>query len=164
MNELEYVNCIMSIWPPSTQELQSVIKLAEEALLRFPSSSKLHCIAGDLQLLHDEVTELNLKKSIGYNEKAIQVDRNCAEAYESLGHIYDVRYDYFEKAIGYFRKAIELGAGVTAYAGLARSLAQSGKRDEALQGLSLKRCPFANHPMICKLTEELLDGAWDPIK
>lgn len=163
MNELECIDCIMENWPPTAQELPSVIKFAESALLQFPSSSKLLCIAGDLQLLHDVVTEENINDSIAYNEKAIQVDKSCAEAFESLGHIFDVHYDDYENAIGYFRKAIELGAGETAYAGLAKSLAQSGKRGKAMKELTLARCPFANHPMISKLKKDLLDGAWDPI-
>jgi tetratricopeptide (TPR) repeat protein len=39
--------------------------------------------------------------------KAIQIDRNCVDAYLQLGILYSSQHDY-EKAIGFYKKAIEL--------------------------------------------------------
>jgi hypothetical protein len=61
-----------------------------------------------------------------------------------------------------FRKAIELGAGAGSWVGLARVLAEMGRREEALTLLAADTCPHASVREVVDVRGEIKDGRWDP--
>lgn len=163
MTEEQFVDQFQALWPPDPDQLPSAMALAQRALATFPASPGLLCIAGDLLRMQENVTDEDIGRSIGFYEKAIEADPDWADAYEELGHVYDVYDDNFDRAMACFRKAIALGAGWTAYAGLAKSLAQAGRRAEALEELSPVNCTFWEDASIQKVRDEINAGDWDEI-
>ena len=161
VTEKQFVDQFQALWPPKPDQLPSAMRLAHRAMAAFPASPGLLCIAGDLLRMQENVTDEDIGKSLGFYEKAIEADPNWADALEELGHVYDIHHENFDRAIPCFRKAISLGAGWTAYAGLAKSLAQSGRRLEALEELSHTKCPFTDHALIQNVRDEINAGDWD---
>lgn len=163
MTEDHFIFQFQTAWPPKPDELPGLFKLSETAVACFPSSPRLLCIAGDLLRMQENIAGDAISKSISYYEKAIEADPDWSEAYEELGHVYDVYHNKFDHAISCFRKAITLGAKWTAYTGLSKSLAQTGRRAEALEELSLEKCPFGELESIQKVRNEIDAGYWDEI-
>jgi len=59
-----------------------------------------------------------------------------------------------------FQKAINRGAGVDTYCGLARVLAELNREEEALSLLVPSRCPYSEEPEIVKIRTEIERGMW----
>jgi tetratricopeptide (TPR) repeat protein len=91
-------------------------------------------------------------------KEATRIDPEWAEAYEEIGYYYDVVADDPQQAVPAFRKAIALWAGLTAYLGLARALAELGEVQAALQVLD--DCPDREDPHLRELREEILERQW----
>ncbi len=134
----------------------AALRVAESAVLAFPGSAELQCALGDLIQLSDNETRKTADALTAY-QKALELDPSCAEAYEKIGYYWDVHGDDFERAEAAFRRAIELGAGATSYAGLARVLAERGNDSPAILSF-LDQCPCARHPK-CKNSEQRLRTA-----
>jgi hypothetical protein len=60
-----------------------------------------------------------------------------------------------------FRRAIELGAGVDSYVGLARVLAELGHDRQEILKL-LEECPFRDTAKVQEIRSEIEKGAWRP--
>ncbi len=81
---------------------------------------------------------------------------------QSLGYFFDAVDERLDEAERMFRKALEFGAGAGSWAGLARVLAELGRREEALELLAHHRCPHANPRDVVDVRGEIEDGRWDP--
>ena len=160
MDESEFMEKAMSMWPSGDESAIEALAIAREGLRMYPCSAKLLCIVGDLLQLRDATDDAIVESRRCY-QNAIASDLSCSEAYESLGYLSDVYDNNFLLAISYFEKAIGLGAGEWSYVGLARSLAQDGRREEALHALCPDRCPFHDKAPVSEMREEILAGAWD---
>ena len=105
----------------TTKEIEALEKAIEET----PNNPMLWCKRGDLIQLLDEASErYTLEEAEISYQKAIEINPINEEAYESLGHFYDCVLDDPRKAIEYFQRAIELGAGESAQLGLKQAKSQ----------------------------------------
>jgi tetratricopeptide (TPR) repeat protein len=93
-------------------------------------------------------------------EEARRIDPSCAEAHEEIGYYYDVLGDDPHRAVPAFRSAISLGAGKTAFIGLARCLAEIGDVSTALA--VLEGCIYQDDSDVRKIREEIMTGQWTP--
>jgi tetratricopeptide (TPR) repeat protein len=98
----------------------SVLARIEQELAR-ETSAELWILRGDaLQLTEGD--ELDLQEAENSYLKALELEPGSAEAYESLGYFtYGVKDDA-RASLPYFQRAIELGAGESAHAGLREAL------------------------------------------
>jgi tetratricopeptide (TPR) repeat protein len=139
------------------------LRLVELALAEHPQSSRLWNRRGDLiQLLDDDLASYSLNGARDSYERARAADPNDPEAYESLGYFLDAVDEQLDEAERMFRKAIELGAGAGSWVGLARVLAEMGRREEALTLLAADTCPHASVREVVDVRGEIKDGRWDP--
>lgn len=94
----------------------------EDELERAPSA-ELWILRGDALQLSDS-DEDDLDEVEASYRKAIELDPNSADAYESLGHFILAMDDDAEASLEYFRKALALGAGDSAREGLREAEAE----------------------------------------
>ena len=138
MTEDDYRNAIADAWESDDVVWSRVVELVERALRDYPNSAKLWCVLGDaIQMagLTEEIAPYPPDEVLRCYEKAASLDASCAEAQEEIGYYYDVLVDDPKRAVVAFRAAIRLGAGKTAFIGLARSLAEVGDANAALAAL-----------------------------
>lgn len=164
VTEEEYVDAIATDWPygiggEASPELQA---LADEAVAAYPRSAKLWCMRGDLIQLGSEESKYELLDALESYHRAVAVDPGFAEAYQEIGYYHDVYTEDFPAAEQAFRKAVELGAGMHSYLGLARVLAELGEKDKAIDVLSAERCPFYDDLDVREMRDEVEKGAWRP--
>ena len=139
------------------------VQLVEQALAEHPQSCRLWNRRGDLiQLLDEGSASHSLTAARDSYERARSADPNDPESYESLGYFFDAVEARIEEAERMFRRAIDLGAGAGSWAGLARVLAELGRRGEALTLLAPETCPHANVQDVVNVRDEIEDGRWDP--
>jgi tetratricopeptide (TPR) repeat protein len=138
------------------------LRLVEQALAEHPQSSRLWNRRGDLiQLLHEDLASYSLTDARVSYQRALAANPNDPEAYESLGYFFDAVDEQLDEAERMFRRAIQLGAGVGSWVGLARVLAEMGRRDEALTLLAADTCPHASVREVIDVRGEIKDGRWD---
>ena len=135
-----------------------VLESVEESLRIWPDSDELWCLLGDLIPLCEDETDYDLADVLSSYQKAVAINPHSAETHESLGYFYDVCEEENEKAESSFRKAIEFGAGMNSFTGLARVLAQKGKKPDALKLLS--SCAFNNDPKVREMEDDIKSGVW----
>jgi tetratricopeptide (TPR) repeat protein len=113
-------------------------------------------------LIQMSVLEANyeLADAAASYRQAVAVNPLFGEAYESIGYYYDVIEENFTVSETAFRKAVELKAGQNSYFGLARVLAEQGKREEVLQVLAPENCPFHSEFEIDILRDEIAEGQY----
>jgi tetratricopeptide (TPR) repeat protein len=165
MTEEDYRNAIADAWESDDVVWSRVVALVERALRDYPNSAKLWCVLGDaIQMagLTEEIAPYPPDEVLRCYEKAASLDAECAEAQEEIGYYYDVLVDDPQRAVVAFRAAIRLGAGKTAFIGLARSLAEIGDASAALA--VLEECTDQHDPDVRKIREEILSGEWTPIE
>ena len=139
------------------------LRLVDQALAEHPTSAGLWNRRGDLiQLLEDEAEPYSLADARTSYERARAVDPTDPQAYESLGYFFDAVAGRLGEAEGMFRKAIELGAGPSSWAGLARVLAQLGQVQEALDLLARSSCPCADARQVIDVRDDINEGFWSP--
>ena len=112
-----------------------------------------------IQMVDTEPSRYSLKDSKICYETAIARFPNDPEAYESLGFWYDIQNE-FALAETCFRNAMERSNSDSPVLGLARVLAQMGRRSEALAALT--QCSSPELPEAISLTEEIRNGDWSP--
>lgn len=156
----EHIDTIASKWPKGKEASSEILALAEEAVSAFPQSAKLWCMRGDLIQMSALEANYELADATASYQQAVTVDPLFGEAYESIGYYYDVVEINFAVSELAFRKAVELGEGQDSYFGLARVLAEQGKRDEALAALAPENCPFHSEFEIEILRDEIAEGQW----
>lgn len=111
MNEGEYIAAIRARWPSdAARDEPSVetIRLADEAVVAFPSSAKLWVMRGDLLQLADIETGYALEESERCYRAAIKADSSFIEGYRELAYFLDVVMGERRKSKRYFDKARRL--------------------------------------------------------
>ncbi|MFN0053786.1 MAG: hypothetical protein ACKV0T_16525 [Planctomycetales bacterium] len=143
----------------TADRFENAFTLSEKGIIQFPVSAELQCLFGDLGQISD-TDRFSLKDALSAYEKAVLLDPDWAEPWESIGHVCDILGD-LAHAEAAFRKAIELGAEADSYAGLARVLAQRGNPTSEILSL-IDSCPFAESPAIKETRLEIENGMWKP--
>ncbi|MBL9123719.1 MAG: hypothetical protein JNG90_08810 [Planctomycetaceae bacterium] len=154
---------IAQFWPRSDEPLSPhLATLVQRAIREFPASSRVWLMYGDfLSISHvDDHSPTTVNNVVAAYRQALALDPACADAYQELGFVYDLRCQDAPAAEAAFRAAIAFGAGVHSYYGLARALAQQGRQHEACQVLTDGSCPYASEPTIQELLSEIRDGMW----
>ena len=106
MDEIDYIEKLKSSYPAEGEDAPNeTLALADEAVSAFPRSAKLWCIRGDLILLGSGEPSHELVDALTSYEQAIAVDPKCVEAYEEIGHFYDLVMDDEERAKPFFEQA-----------------------------------------------------------
>jgi tetratricopeptide (TPR) repeat protein len=157
MTEKEYLYLIRSKVQAEDTIGNEIIELVDEAISLYPQSSALWCLRGDLLQRAEDDKKYELSDAFNSYTKAIEIDPNCAEAYESIGYYHDVIDDDPEKAKGAFERAIELGAGVDSYVGLARVMAELKNDKKSIQTF-LNNSPFAETQKVKAIWAEIASG------
>ena len=161
LTESEYITRLEGSYPDQGQEASvEVMALVEQAVAAYPHNAKLWCIRGDLIQLSTVEAEYELDDALRSYQRAASVTPDWAEAYEEMGYFYDAVKADPAAAEDPFQKAIDLGAGVHSYYGLARALAELNREEEALSLLAPTHCPYSNEPEIVEIREEIKAGMW----
>ena len=170
MNEEQYITGLEQILLASSNlAMEESVALATEAVEQFPDSRDIWHLRGDLFSLHatfpqeSGVVQELCDGALASYERAIELDPNFSEAYESLGYLFDAHSNLTQKAEFYFREALRLGNGPNSYIGLSRVLAEQGRKADALDVLSGSKCPYANDESVNNRRLEIESGEWDPI-
>ncbi len=135
------------------------MKLVDDAIMKFPDSSKLLCIKGDFIQLSSEDTPYELLDSLKAYENAIEVDPRCAEAFESIGFYYDALEEKFELARNAFEKALEIEERLDCVIGLARVRAELNEKSSGIL-IFLEHSTFKNHKRVKELIDEIKDEVY----
>jgi tetratricopeptide (TPR) repeat protein len=161
MDIARYEDEIIKLWPkPGQRPSKDVMDVCLAAVSEFPSSSGLWYSLGMAMCRSGDAYGYTPEDYLRCFENAVACDPDNAEAHQELGYILDTHYDDYERAEVAFRKAIELGAEQESHCSLARVLAQVGKVDEAIEGLSERACAFYDHPEVRLIRSEILAGDW----
>jgi len=160
MTEKEYTNLIRSRAQAEDTIGNEIIELIDEAVSLYPQSSALWCLRGDLLQRGEDDKKYDLSDALSSYTKAIEIDPNFAEAYESIGYYYDVIDDDPEKAVKAFERAVELGAGIDSYVGLARVMAELKNDKKSIQAF-LNNSPFREAQKVKTIWKEIASGMYD---
>lgn len=168
MTESQFIDKLDSLWHSESLE---PIYLAQKATRAHPQSPTLWCMFGDLvssrcgtgDIIKAEDLEIELEDARRFYMTALEVDPSYGEAHEALGYYVDTYDDDFVLAEKYFREAISFGGEEDSFVGLARTLAQAGRKSEAIALLGPEACPFASEAKCCNMRKVIEDGDWDPI-
>ena len=106
MTEIDYITKLKARWPRTVREVASLetIALTGEAVQAFPLSPKLWVIRGDLLQMATEDCPYPLEESLVCYKRAIEIDPQFAEAWESAAHFYDAVMADEQAAAPYFRE------------------------------------------------------------
>lgn len=104
MTEKDYITELTARWPRKVGDEASLetIALAGAAVQAFPLSPKLWVIRGDLLQLATENCPYPLEESLVCYKRAIEIDPQFAEAWESAAHFYDAVMADEQAAAPYF--------------------------------------------------------------
>ncbi len=162
MTESDYIERISELWPEGDEVSPEVLALSTEAIETFPDSPELWCLRGHLLELAPEEYPVPLTEALTCYRKAAELDPEYADAWESVGYYLDNYDEDFEGAEKAFRKAIQAGGDMDSYIGLARVMAQKGRKDAALRVLSAPDCPYADEDDVAEAREEIEQDNWSP--
>jgi tetratricopeptide (TPR) repeat protein len=76
--------------PKELETSRETYALIEEAVRAHPTSAKLWCLRGALIQLGPADSDYELSDALACYQKAIEVEPDCAEGWEDLGHYHDV--------------------------------------------------------------------------
>jgi tetratricopeptide (TPR) repeat protein len=163
MTEIDYIERISELFPESQDDVSpEVLALSAEAVQSFPDSPELWCFRGHLIELAPEDYPSPVTEAGECYRKATQLDPDYADAWESLGYYLDDYEDDLEGADKAFRKAIEAGGDKDSYIGLARVLAQKGRKQAALAILAGPDCPYIDDDEIASMRDQIEKDMWNP--
>lgn len=107
MTEDDYISSLRARWPQGSDASLETIALADEAIRAFPNSARLWIMRGNLIQLGPESCRHALEESLASYQRAVEIDPQFADAWDEIGHYYDVvlgeektAQEYFEKAKG----------------------------------------------------------------
>jgi tetratricopeptide (TPR) repeat protein len=157
----DYFDAITRKWPEAGKSpTKELVDLCLAAVAEYPEESTFWYDLGIIMRRCGDEYGYTPEDYLHSFENAVKCNSMNAEAYQELGYVLDVFFDDYCRAEQAFRRAIELGATHESYYGLARVLAQIGKRDDAIAILSESVCPCHAHPDIQSIRAEILDGDW----
>ncbi len=168
LSESELIAVIESHWPEGEGPVSwALLDLARRAASDFPDSLALNEMGADLISLAyptGQMTDADHDEAIEMTRRAVELSPEDADPWESLGVRLDIRgsEEDLREAENCLRRAVALGAGEYCHACLARVIAQLGRRDEALRGLSSEACPYWDTDEVALRRDEILNGEWDP--
>lgn len=106
--EQEYIDKLWEVYPYETETPLRVINLADKAIRAFPASSELWLIRGNLIQLGDEDCPYGLEEAATCYQKAVEINPDYVEAWEEIGHYYDIIEPNKAISLKAFQKAEEL--------------------------------------------------------
>ena len=159
MNEEKLLRRLWELAQESLATTAENVKLSNAAVEACPWSAELWYLRGLILHKCEELPNVTREDYRRSYERAIECDAGFVEAYVELGYTLDVYYDDFPGAESAFRKAIALGGGEGAYVGLARVLAQQGRRRSALR-LLYRVEARSGSALVQSMIREIEDGQW----
>ena len=108
MTEQEYINRLKSMWPQDSDASLESVALADKAVSAFPRSTRLWCMRGDLIQLGPKECPHPLDEALTSYRRAVELDPQCAGAWESIGHYHDAVLDDESAAEPFFAEAKRL--------------------------------------------------------
>ena len=110
MTEDDYISDLRARWPHDDASDASLetIAVADEAVRAFPLSARLWEMRGCLIQLGPESLPHPLEESLRSFQRAVEIDPQFADAWDEIGHYYDVVLDDEKTAQEYFDKAKSL--------------------------------------------------------
>jgi predicted Zn-dependent protease len=136
--------------------------LVGDAVAEHPRSAALWCVRGDLVLMGPEDGGPPIEEARRSFLRAVECDPDDGDAWQELAHCEDVVANDLQAAERAFRNAVRLGAGAEAVIGLARTLAQQGRRDDAIAALDAPELDVRLPPRLQDSIDQIRNGAWDP--
>lgn len=162
MTESDYISAIDDLWQADQFNHAAIRALVDEGLAAWPDSHDLLLRLG--WILHsnipDGVPDISPFGTIAdLHEHTVRLYPSSAEAWTEMGLWYDIKRDLV-RAEEALRTAISLGGTEEAYTYLARVLAQSHRKVEALELIDATTCPFGEHPDVVEMRQEIEQNHW----
>lgn len=110
MNEQEYIERLKEMWPHGCDASLESIALVDEALSAFPCSIPLWCMRGHLIQLGPKECPHPLDEALASYRRVAELDPQCAEAWDEIGHYTDAVLADEAGAAPFFEKARQLRA------------------------------------------------------
>jgi len=162
MTEEEYLSKLQEGLAEAAPVPSALLELSDEAVLNHPTSSQLWLLRGHLVQLGEGDPRWTVDDAVSSYESALALAPDDPEVHEALGYWYDVVDIQLERAACYFASALAKGGGRDSYLGMARVLAEQGKKSEALRVLEPGECPFQEEPEVRELFDAIQEGHWEP--
>ncbi|MEE8311660.1 MAG: hypothetical protein V3R77_05340 [Candidatus Binatia bacterium] len=161
MTEADFIHTIREGWSVEGRVTEALLLEAVEATRRYPESAQLWRLRGDLlRIVGPEQDPSDLGPLQCY-EMAVTLAPHHAEIHQAIGDYYDACLGDLCAAERAFRMALDRGGSGATFTGLARVLAERGKKREALVLLSRERCPVASDSDVCSMREQIECGRFD---
>jgi hypothetical protein len=160
VSDKDYIARIREAWPREGEAGPELLHLAEEAVSKCRASPELWVMRGNLIQLSEQDSPYKLRDALLSYERALLVDSRCAEALQEIGYYFDVIDEDLPRVEAAFRRAIDCGGGEQSHVGMARVLAELGKRDEGERVLAKARTIFGATTGIQRMEHELGAGYW----
>ena len=179
MTEEQAVEEIRSAWPDeqvmaspaATERLRHALSIASVALDDHPQSAMLWVLLGELveirnihAHLHGGWPAIPTARPVDCYTRALQLDPTHVDALVCLADVYDNILDRPAEALPLYTQAFVLGAGRESIMGRARTLAELGRKDEAIDALSSAVDPAERDEEMDELLDEIATGMWDPFE
>lgn len=135
------------------------IRRGYELLERYPRNAYLWRMCGNL-IEMSRSRSFQIDEARYCYEQTIELRPDHFQGYEDLGDWYSCRCADFQTAIRYYRRAFELGNEDSSRIELARALAHTGRKTEALS--ELEQCRDRNSTDYSEARQDILEGLLDP--
>ena len=161
MSETDFIHAIREEWPHDGRVTDSLLNRTVEATRRYPESPQLWRLRGDLLCIAGSDRDPSSLGPLQCYEMAVALAPHFPETHQAIGEYYDNCLGDLCAAERAFRMALDRGGSSGTFAGLARVLAERGKKAEALGLLVDDRCPRSD-TAVESVREQIERGQWDP--
>ena len=163
MTEEQFSDAILALLPSDADDVpDDALDLSRRAIDDFPDSAELLCLRAELLQLRPDPDAKMVDEAWSCLCRAKELEPDVPEILELIGDFLDELRQDLSGAEAAFREALELGGDEYASCGLARVLAEQGRREEALEVLSPGCCPFHDGEVVSETRAEIERGEWDP--
>ena len=159
MDEAACIDAIWARWPRLDPVDADLLRFAAEAVERHPKSAEIQWLAGSLNELAFLCGLPHPLDPLACYRNAVAIDPTHARAWVSIASWLDVHADDLAGAEAAYREVLKLDPESDAYEGLARVLAEQGRRVEAIE--VLESAPRGDEERRRRLREEIERGAWE---